>query len=52
MSAVVAVVVWNGTPFYTMRFLAGLKSIPKELYEAAEIDGADTAQVLVHHDPR
>lgn len=40
MWAVIAVVVWNGTPFYTMHFLAGLQAIPKELYEASEIDGA------------
>ncbi len=40
MWAVIAVVVWNGTPFYTMHFLAGLQAIPRELYEAAEIDGA------------
>lgn len=40
MWSVIAVVVWNGTPFYTMHFLAGLQAIPKELYEAAEIDGA------------
>lgn len=39
MWAVIAVVVWNGTPFYTMHFLAGLQAIPKELYEAAAIDG-------------
>ncbi len=38
--SVLAVVVWTGTPFYTMSFLAGLKAIPKELYEAARIDGA------------
>lgn len=42
MWAVIAVVVWNGTPFYTMHFLAGLKAIPKELYDAAEVDGATT----------
>ena len=40
MASVVAVVVWSGTPFYTMSFLAGLKAIPKEMYEAARIDGA------------
>jgi multiple sugar transport system permease protein len=40
MGCVIAVVVWAGTPFYTMTFLAGLQAIPKELYEAAEIDGA------------
>jgi multiple sugar transport system permease protein len=37
-------VVWQGTPFFTMAFLAGLQSIPKELYEAAEIDGASILQ--------
>lgn len=31
---------WQGTPFSIILFLAGLKSIPKEEYEAAEIDGA------------
>jgi len=44
MGAIVAVVVWSGTPFYTMSFLAGLKAIPKELYEAARIDGATRLQ--------
>jgi multiple sugar transport system permease protein len=33
-------VIWQGAPFWTMTFLAGLQSIPSELYEAAEIDGA------------
>ena len=44
MFAVIAVVVWQGTPFFTMGFLAGLQSISKELYEAAEIDGATVLQ--------
>lgn len=44
MASVIAVVVWQGTPFYTMTFLAGLQSIPVELYEAAEIDGASVIQ--------
>jgi len=35
-------VIWQGSPFWTMTFLAGLQSIPGELYEAAEIDGATT----------
>ena len=48
MWAVIAVVVWSGTPFYTMHFLAGLQSIPKELYEAAEIDGAATLHKFWH----
>lgn len=47
MGCVIAVVVWAGTPFYAMTFLAGLQAIPKELYEAAEIDGASIVQQFV-----
>ncbi|TDQ52109.1 carbohydrate ABC transporter permease [Actinorugispora endophytica] len=36
----VLVVVWQGFPFVAMTVLAGLKSIPYELYEAARMDGA------------
>jgi multiple sugar transport system permease protein len=32
--------IWIGTPFMAIIFLAGLQSIPDELYEAAAIDGA------------
>ena len=48
MFAVIAVVVWQGTPFFTMGFLAGLQAIPQELYEAAEIDGATVLQQFRH----
>src|SRR2546427_13050871 len=44
MLSVIVVVVWQGTPFFTMSFLAGLHAIPKELYESAEIDGASVLQ--------
>src|SRR5881296_1873643 len=40
MTAVVTVNVWRGLPFFAITILAGLVSIPKELYEAAEADGA------------
>jgi multiple sugar transport system permease protein len=40
MAAVVAVNIWRGLPFFAITILAGLVSIPKELYEAAEADGA------------
>jgi len=43
MAAVVAVNVWRGLPFFAITILAGLVSIPKELYEAAEADGAGAA---------
>jgi len=48
MGCVIAVVVWAGTPFYAMSFLAGLQSIAKELYEAAEIDGASILQQFAY----
>lgn len=35
-----AVAVWKGVGYMMVLFLAGLQSIPDELYEAAEIDGA------------
>lgn len=37
---VVVADIWIGTPFMAIIFLAGLQSIPRELYEAAAIDGA------------
>lgn len=40
--ALLAAVIWQGSPFWTMTFLAGLSAIPAEMYEAAEIDGAST----------
>jgi multiple sugar transport system permease protein len=40
MAAVIAVNVWRGLPFFAITILAGLVSIPRELYEAAEADGA------------
>jgi multiple sugar transport system permease protein len=48
MFSVMLVVIWQGTPFFTMSFLAGLQAIPKELYEAAEIDGASVRQQFSH----
>jgi multiple sugar transport system permease protein len=35
---------WNGLPFVTVMVLAGLQSIPNEIYEAADIDGANSWQ--------
>jgi multiple sugar transport system permease protein len=35
---------WRGYPFAMLILLAGLQAIPKELYEAAEIDGASRIQ--------
>jgi multiple sugar transport system permease protein len=39
--------VWRGYPFVMLILLAGLQSIPPQLYEAAEVDGASTIQRYV-----
>src|ERR687886_2869251 len=38
--AVITVNIWRGLPFFAITILAGLVSIPQELYEAAKTDGA------------
>ncbi len=45
-ATVVAMDVWHWTPFVTLTFLAGLASLPRGPYEAAEIDGATRWAVL------
>ena len=40
MFTVILVNVWRGLPFFAITLLAGLVAIPRELYEAAESDGA------------
>lgn len=44
--AVMAVTLWKGLGYYMVIYLAGLQSIPKELGEAAQIDGANPFQNL------
>ncbi len=44
--AVMAVTMWKGLGYYMVIYLAGLQSVPAELGEAAEIDGANTFQKL------
>lgn len=41
LTAIVIVSVWRGMGYYMILYLAGLQSIPKELYEAASMDGAN-----------
>ena len=38
--------VWFGTPFFMIMYMAALKSVPEQLYEAASIDGAGAIQKL------
>ncbi len=40
LAAAMLVEIWHGFPFFALLLLAGLKAIPQDLYEAAEIDGA------------
>ncbi len=44
--SIVILDVWQWTPFMFLVLLAGLQSIPVELYEAAHVDGATGLQVL------
>jgi multiple sugar transport system permease protein len=48
MPSVIAVGVWKWVPFMAVVLLAGLQSIPKELYDAAEVDGANILQRFRH----
>jgi multiple sugar transport system permease protein len=42
--SVILVNVWYGAPFFLIMYLASLKSVPDQLYEAAAIDGANSWQ--------
>jgi trehalose/maltose transport system permease protein len=44
LGAVCAVDIWKTTPFVALLLLAGLQVIPKDLYEAADVDGASKLQ--------
>jgi multiple sugar transport system permease protein len=40
--------IWKWLPFWTVIFLAGRMAIPREIYEAADIDGATGSRRFVH----
>ena len=46
--SVIMVNVWYGAPFFLIMYLAALKSVPEQLYEAASIDGASAWQKFIH----
>ncbi|MEP7104851.1 MAG: sugar ABC transporter permease [Chloroflexota bacterium] len=48
MLAMMVVNSWRGIPFYGIAFLAGLQTIPTDLYEAARVDGANRWQQFLH----
>lgn len=47
MMGVILADVWQWTPFMVLIMLAGLRSLPKEPFEAAAIDGANSWQMFV-----
>ena len=48
MMSVILVSVWLWTPFVTTTFLAGLQTVPVQLYEAARVDGAGPIRRFFH----
>jgi ABC-type sugar transport system permease subunit len=44
MPAVVIISTWRDMGYYMVLFLAGLQTVPRELHEAARVDGANTFQ--------
>ena len=48
LNAVTFANIWAGYPLYMVSLLAALQGISKDLYEAAEMDGANTVQRFLH----
>lgn len=48
LAAVMLALIWQGFPFFAVTILAGLQTVPAELYEAAEIDGVTPFQRLIY----
>lgn len=48
MFSVILISVWLWTPFVTTTFLAGLQTVPMQLYEAARVDGAGPIRQFFH----
>jgi trehalose/maltose transport system permease protein len=46
-AAVVAVDVWKATPFMTLLILAALQVLPKEIYQAAKVDGVPPIRMFL-----
>jgi multiple sugar transport system permease protein len=48
MLGIILLSVWKGTPAYMVIFLAGLRAIPVDYYEAATVDGANVRQRFLY----
>jgi trehalose/maltose transport system permease protein len=47
LPVMITIDVWKTTPFMALLLLAGLQLIPKDIYEAADVDGASTFRQFV-----
>ncbi|MFC7394526.1 carbohydrate ABC transporter permease [Scopulibacillus cellulosilyticus] len=48
MIGIIILCIWKAVGFFMLVFLAGLNNIPDELYEAAQIDGANALQKFIY----
>jgi multiple sugar transport system permease protein len=48
LGSVIYTYIWKWLPFWTLIFLAGRLAIPRELYEAAEVDGANRLDLFTN----
>jgi multiple sugar transport system permease protein len=48
MPALVIITIWKSLGFTMVIWLAGMQAIPKELYDAAKVDGANSIQSFRH----
>jgi sn-glycerol 3-phosphate transport system permease protein len=44
--SIIVVDIWKQAGYHMIFFLAGLQNIPRDIYEAADLDGANTQQLL------
>lgn len=49
LPTLIALDVWQWTPFVFLILLAGMQAMPEEVIEAAKIDGASWPQIVLHH---
>lgn len=48
MWAIIIINIWTQLGYYVAVFMSGLKNVPADLYEAAQIDGASSIQQFIH----
>lgn len=48
LSSLIGMTVWKNAAYYMLFFIAGLQAIPRDLYEAARLEGATAPQRFLH----